>query len=56
VGDSVGVGPMVFACGKCDPCTHGTSNVCDRGYVQTYNDNWRSTGEPTYGGYADKWR
>ncbi|KAI8879292.1 GroES-like protein [Backusella circina FSU 941] len=55
VGDSVGVGPMVFACGECEPCTNGTSNVCDRGFVGTYNDTW-PCGDTTYGGYADKWR
>ncbi|KAI8884767.1 GroES-like protein [Backusella circina FSU 941] len=55
VGDRAGLGPIAYACGGCEPCTTGISNLCDYGYVGTYNDFWPS-GDKTYGGYADKWR
>jgi D-arabinose 1-dehydrogenase-like Zn-dependent alcohol dehydrogenase len=55
VGDRAGVGPIAWACGECEACTHGVSNVCDRGFVSTYNSKW-PCGDEAYGGYADKWR
>lgn len=38
VGDRAGLGPIAYACGDCEPCNTGISNLCDYGYVGTYND------------------
>ncbi|CEG64287.1 hypothetical protein RMATCC62417_01287 [Rhizopus microsporus] len=55
VGDRAGLGPACGSCKQCHTCSNGEENVCMNGIVLTYNSHW-STGEKTYGGYADKWR
>lgn len=55
VGDRAGVGPICESCGECDACKEGFENVCETACRTTYNNKW-STGDKTYGGYADKWR
>lgn len=55
VGDRAGVGPHCESCWKCQSCLDGHENVCEKGFIGTYNGKW-STGDNTYGGYADKWR
>ncbi|KAG1133604.1 hypothetical protein G6F61_003781 [Rhizopus arrhizus] len=55
VGDRAGLGAACWSCKNCLSCSQGRENVCETGYIQTYNDHWPS-GEKTYGGYADKWR
>ncbi|KAG1468175.1 hypothetical protein G6F56_003993 [Rhizopus delemar] len=55
VGDRAGLGPSCCTCKECPSCSQGEDNVCEKGVTMTYNDHW-STGEKTFGGYADKWR
>ncbi|ORE06313.1 GroES-like protein [Rhizopus microsporus var. microsporus] len=55
VGDRAGLGPACGSCNQCHTCSNGEENVCMNGITLTYNSHW-STGEKTYGGYADKWR
>ncbi|MDY4678462.1 MAG: NAD(P)-dependent alcohol dehydrogenase [Bifidobacterium tsurumiense] len=56
VGDKVGVGCMVNACGECDFCKAGEEQFCQgtpgglRGTLWTYGDD--ADGNPTSGGYA----
>jgi D-arabinose 1-dehydrogenase-like Zn-dependent alcohol dehydrogenase len=40
VGDRAGVGPIADSCGKCTPCTHGISNICEGGPTGTYNGKY----------------
>ncbi|ORZ26069.1 chaperonin 10-like protein [Absidia repens] len=54
-GDRVGVGAQSGSCLKCEKCKNGFENICAEGFVNTYSGNW-ANGDPTYGGYADKWR
>ncbi|HHW1763912.1 TPA: NAD(P)-dependent alcohol dehydrogenase [Pseudomonas aeruginosa] len=53
VGDRVGVGNMVEACGVCENCQAGLEQYCSGGRTLTYNSIGRD-GEPTYGGYSQK--
>jgi hypothetical protein len=55
VGDRAGVGPISSSCHKCSNCLEGTDNICEAGFVGTYNGKWEND-DKTYGGYADKWR
>lgn len=51
IGDRVGVGNMVDACGVCDNCQAGLEQYCSGGRIMTYNSIDRD-GNPTYGGYS----
>lgn len=51
VGDKVGVGCFVDACGKCENCLSGENQFCAEGTVATYNSIGRD-GLPTAGGYS----
>ena len=51
VGDRVGVGNMVDACGVCENCRAGLEQYCSGGRTLTYNSIGRD-GKPTYGGYS----
>ncbi|MEJ2800873.1 NAD(P)-dependent alcohol dehydrogenase [Comamonadaceae bacterium PP-2] len=53
VGDRVGVGNMVDACGKCVNCRAGLEQYCSGGRVLTYNSTDRD-GQVTQGGYSEK--
>jgi uncharacterized zinc-type alcohol dehydrogenase-like protein len=53
VGDRVGVGNMVDACGQCPNCVVGLEQYCSGGRVLTYNAIGRD-GRVTYGGYSEK--
>jgi uncharacterized zinc-type alcohol dehydrogenase-like protein len=53
VGDWVGVGNMVDACGSCDSCRQGLEQYCTGGRVLTYNSIGRD-GQSTQGGYSEK--
>lgn len=52
VGDKVGVGCMVNACGECEFCQEGEEQYCvgNGGTLWTYGDD--ANGNPTAGGYA----
>ncbi|GIG66840.1 NAD(P)-dependent alcohol dehydrogenase [Phytomonospora endophytica] len=50
VGDRVGIGCFVFACGECDACKAGLDQYCRKG-TATYNDT-EADGSPAYGGYS----
>ncbi len=52
VGDPVGVGCMVNACGKCACCQHDQQQFCEQGAVFTYNSLDRDA-TLTRGGYSD---
>jgi len=51
VGDRVGVGCMVNACGQCDNCRNGDEQYCREGMVGTYAATDRD-GTTTQGGYS----
>ncbi|MFM1917528.1 MAG: hypothetical protein RJB01_1043 [Actinomycetota bacterium] len=51
VGDRVGVGVFVEACGECDNCQKNLGNYCKKIFVPTYNGRFYD-GTPTYGGYS----
>ncbi|SDZ70800.1 uncharacterized zinc-type alcohol dehydrogenase-like protein [Variovorax sp. YR266] len=51
VGDRVGVGNMVDACGECENCRAGLEQYCSGGRTLAYNAIGRD-GQPTYGGYS----
>ncbi|MDR0593669.1 MAG: NAD(P)-dependent alcohol dehydrogenase [Bifidobacteriaceae bacterium] len=53
VGDRVGVGCFVDACGRCAHCLAGEENSCLDKTIWTYNDRGRD-GQPTYGGYSEQ--
>ncbi|KAF9957376.1 hypothetical protein BGZ72_001866 [Mortierella alpina] len=56
VGDLVGVGAMVNACGNCKLCNGRFDQLCKK-RTFTYNDvNKDDRGGKTYGGYADRVR
>ncbi|HET9037043.1 MAG TPA: NAD(P)-dependent alcohol dehydrogenase [Myxococcaceae bacterium] len=52
VGDLAGVGCMVDACGRCDPCRRGTEQFCTQTAAFTYNGTEMDRTTPTYGGYS----
>ena len=52
VGDLVGVGVMVGACGQCDCCRMQEEQYCEQGFLATYNGLDPVNGERTRGGYA----
>ncbi|MBN8468512.1 NAD(P)-dependent alcohol dehydrogenase [Corallococcus exiguus] len=51
VGDRVGVGCMVDACGDCSSCRKGEEQHCLKGFVGTYGATGRD-GQLTQGGYS----
>lgn len=54
VGETVGVGCMVDACGTCNQCHTGHEQFCEKGEtVFTYNALERDKKTPTYGGYSN---
>ncbi len=54
VGDAVGVGCMVNACGECEMCQAGEEQFCQQGTVFTYGHPDRfHGGEITQGGYSN---
>lgn len=53
-GDRVGVGCMVDSCRECLSCREGHEQYCEKGMTQTYADEDRRDGSPTYGGYSDR--
>ena len=53
VGDRVGVGCMVNACGECEECRAGQEQNCLNGSVGTYNST-DVDGTITQGGYSEK--
>ncbi|KAG0329186.1 hypothetical protein BGZ99_003076 [Dissophora globulifera] len=56
IGDLVGAGAMVDACGECKECTTGFQQQCAQ-RAFTYNDDFKDErGGITYGGYADRVR
>jgi uncharacterized zinc-type alcohol dehydrogenase-like protein len=52
VGDTVGVGCMVDACGSCKSCKGHEEQYCQRQSVFTYNSLERDGKTPTLGGYS----
>lgn len=52
VGDSVGVGVIVDACGHCDACVSGFENYCMNGSTGTYDAPDPISGGHTLGGYS----
>ncbi|MDO9104495.1 MAG: NAD(P)-dependent alcohol dehydrogenase [Methylovulum sp.] len=52
IGDSVGVGCLVDACGDCPDCRDDLEQYCN-GAVFTYNSYDRHTGGSNYGGYSN---
>ncbi|GAB2879687.1 NAD(P)-dependent alcohol dehydrogenase [Uliginosibacterium flavum] len=54
IGDAVGVGCMVDACGHCAPCEQGHEQHCVEGATFTYGGVDRIDGTPTHGGYSEK--
>jgi len=56
VGDLVGAGAMVDACGECKDCKAGFDQMCKK-RAFTYNDLFKDgRGGKAYGGYADRVR
>jgi uncharacterized zinc-type alcohol dehydrogenase-like protein len=51
VGDVVGVGCMVDACGECPDCQEGLEQFCNQ-VIWTYNSEDKLSGGMTYGGYS----
>ncbi|KAF9957377.1 hypothetical protein BGZ72_001867 [Mortierella alpina] len=56
IGDLVGTGAMVGACGDCAQCKSGFDQLCEK-MTLTYNSTYKDgRGGKTYGGYADRVR
>ncbi|KQL56200.1 MULTISPECIES: NAD(P)-dependent alcohol dehydrogenase [Bacillaceae] len=51
VGDRVGVGCMIYSCGKCTSCREGEEQYCEEGNVPTYA-GYDQYGDYTQGGYS----
>ncbi len=52
IGDSVGVGCLVDACGECADCNEHLEQYCNQA-VFTYNSYDKHTGGSNYGGYSN---
>ncbi|MGZ3424308.1 MAG: NAD(P)-dependent alcohol dehydrogenase [Polyangiales bacterium] len=52
VGDHVGIGCFVAACGACEPCKRGLQQYCDKHTAWTYNGTEMDEATPTQGGYS----
>jgi len=52
IGDSVGVGCLVDACGECPDCRDDLEQYCNQA-VFTYNSYDKHTGGSNYGGYSN---
>lgn len=55
VGDLVGIGAIVDACGECKDCMEGFDQLCHKSTF-TYNATYHASGAKSYGGYADRVR
>jgi D-arabinose 1-dehydrogenase-like Zn-dependent alcohol dehydrogenase len=55
VGDLVGIGAIVDACGECKDCKEGFDQLCHKSTF-TYNATYHASGAKSYGGYADRVR
>ncbi|CAI6278648.1 unnamed protein product [Periconia digitata] len=55
IGDRVGVGAQALSCqrGDCDECSNGMESYCGKGFVGTYNGQYKDSGYWSMGGYAD---
>ncbi|PVI08088.1 GroES-like protein [Periconia macrospinosa] len=55
IGDRVGVGAQVLSCleSDCDECSNGQHSYCAKGFVGTYNGQYKDSGYWSMGGYAD---
>ncbi|KAF2253094.1 GroES-like protein [Trematosphaeria pertusa] len=55
VGDRVGVGAQAASClrADCEECSAGMEQHCGKGFVGTYNGQYRESGYWSMGGYAD---
>lgn len=51
IGDRVGVGAQSGSCGACDECRSSNENLCQRGWVGTYDGTYPD-GSKSYGGYG----
>lgn len=54
LGQTVGVGVMVDACGQCHFCHQQEEQYCETGFTPTYNGIDKYTGASTFGGYASQ--
>jgi uncharacterized zinc-type alcohol dehydrogenase-like protein len=55
VGDRVGIGCLVSACGACDACEAGREQYCETGWTGTYNSSDPyGTDSHTHGGYSSE--
>jgi uncharacterized zinc-type alcohol dehydrogenase-like protein len=52
VGDHAGVGCMVDSCQRCEACTEGLEQYCEKQPTFTYNSVEPQTGRQTHGGYS----
>ena len=52
VGDAVGVGCLVMACGTCPSCADGLEQYCETGWTATYNSPTADPPGHTLGGYS----
>ncbi|KAF8945605.1 hypothetical protein BGZ47_002318 [Haplosporangium gracile] len=55
VGELVGIGAIVDACGECKDCKAGFDQLCHKATF-TYNATYHDSGARSYGGYADRVR
>ncbi len=53
VGDLAGVGCMIDSCQHCAACAESLEQYCENGMTLTYNDRYKDTDEPTFGGYSN---
>ncbi len=54
VGDTAGVGCMVYSCRTCSSCREGLEQYCENGTTWTYNSEDKRFGGMTYGGYSER--
>ncbi len=54
VGDTAGVGCMVYSCRTCESCKNDLEQYCENGPVWTYNSEDPRFGGITYGGYSER--
>ncbi len=54
VGDTAGVGCMVYSCRTCPSCREGLEQYCENGPTWTYNSADTRFGGMTYGGYSER--
>jgi uncharacterized zinc-type alcohol dehydrogenase-like protein len=54
VGDTVGVGCLVYSCQRCPACDEGLEQYCENGFTGTYNTPINETPGHTLGGYSQR--